>query len=285
MTRHIIQYREVKYDILTAVFYRHSFFPGHGYEGISLRVPAHTAQSLLQHGLILKPQQHGFLLLYDSMPAGRSRAREALLKDKISLDFDLVLNDELFYNYTQVAVSALAGSLFYFSNVQQRAVQAALHKEEQVTAQDLRPLAELQESFFVKPFGRLELLLDEQLLPAYHISFSAKATRWCYFLMGKDLQELSNPAVIGTNGNGHFDMPVMISLPGNENVPVLISRNALPLAKEPAHTFQLVDYSTLDATRYKVVIAALPAPEIGRVSNAAAALYEQGNDYSEIFLY
>src|SRR5690606_38690092 len=181
--------------------------------------------------------------------------------------------------------STMTGSLFYFCNTGQRAVPDALHKEEQVTAQDLRPLAELQEPFFVKPFGRIALLLDEQLLPAYHISFSAKATRWCYFLMGKDLQELANPAVIGTNGNGYFDMPVMISLPGNDQVPVLMSRKPLPLATEPAQTFQLVDYSTLDATRYKVVIAALPAPEISRVSNAAAALYEQGNDYSEIFLY
>ncbi|WP_145718268.1 hypothetical protein [Chitinophaga japonensis] len=275
----------MKYDILTAVFYRHSFFPGHGYEGISIRVPAHTAESLLQHGLILKLRQDGFLLLYDAMPAGRSRTRDTLLQEKIRLDFDLVLNDELFYNYTQVAVSNLAGSLFYFSNAQQRAVPVALHKEEQVTAQDLRPLAELAETFFVKPFGRLELLLDEHLLPAYHISFSAKATRWCYFLVGKELRELARPAVIGTNGNGHFDMPVMISLPGNETVPVLISKNALPLAREPVQTFQLVDYSTLDTTRYKVVIAALPAPEIGRVSNAAAALYEQGNEYSEIFLY
>lgn len=233
-----------------------------------------------QYGLLFKPLRNGFLLLYDT-----KCAREDLLKEKIRLVFDVALNDALFYNYTQVSIDSPAGQFFLFTNEQQRASAVQLHRDQFVAAEDLRPLSALSERYLVKPFGQIALLLDEELLPAYYISFQAKATRWCYFLMSDDLKGLSHPAVLSTNGNGYFDGPVSITLPDNVKAPVLISKNPVPLGSNAPHTFQLVDYAAADAGRYKVIIPVLPTPDVSRVSNAGASLYEKGNDYSEIFLY
>jgi hypothetical protein len=269
----------VKYEILTAVFYRHTFSPGPGYEGISVSVPAHTAKRMSQHSLLVKPVRDGFLLLHNT------KARDVLLKEKIRLVFDLALKDALFYNYTQLSAGNIAGSFFRFNNEQERASADALHREAFVNEEDFRPLSDLPEKYFVKPFGQITLLLDEQLLSSYYIRFPARATRWCYFLMADDLKALSHPAILGTNGNGYFDAPVTVTLPDNTKAPVLISKTPVPLGGAAMHAFQLVDYTDAAAGRYKVIMPSLPAPDVSRVSNAGAALYEQGNNYSEIFLY
>jgi hypothetical protein len=270
----------VKYEILTAVFYRHTFSTDSGYEGIKTTVTAHAAKCMLQHGLLYKPLRNGFLLLYDT-----ARARDVLLKEKIRLVFDVALKDALFYNYTQVCIESPAGQFFLFSNERQRASAELLHKAAYVTADDLQPVSALSERHLVKPFGQIALLLDEQLLSAYYISFEAKATRWCYFLMSDDLKLLSYPAILSTNGNGHFGQPLAVTLPDNVKAPVFISKTPVPLGGSVPHAFQLVDYAAADAERYKVIIPVLPAPDVSRVSNAGASLYEKGNDYSEIFLY
>lgn len=232
-----------------------------------------------QHGLLLKPQRDGFLLLCIS------KARDGLLKEKIRLVFDLVLKDALLYNYTQLSAGNIAGGFFLFSNEQERASAEVLHREAFVREADFRPLSDLSEKYFVKPFGQVTLLLDEQLLPSYEIRFQAKATRWCYFLMSNDLKALSHPAILGTNGNGYFDAPVTVTLPDNIKAPVLISKTAVQLGDTTRQIFQLVDYTEADTGRYKVIIPSLPVPDVSRVSNAGAILYEKGNDYSEIFLY
>lgn len=233
-----------------------------------------------QHGLLFKPQRDGFLLLRNT-----AIAKDVLLKEKIRLVFDLALKDALFYNYTQLSAGNIAGHFFHFSNEQERVSAETLHRKAFVTPEDFRPLSELTEKYFVKPFGQITLLLDEQLLSSYHISFQARATRWCYFLMSEDLKVLSHPAILATNGNGYFDSPVTVILPDNSMTPVFISKIPVPLGGTARHAFQLVDYTAADADRYKVIIASLPAPDVSRVSNAGAALYEKGNDYSEIFLY
>ena len=240
---------------------------------------------MAQNGLLFKPLRNGFLLLYNTAMAGKARAKGVLLKENIHLVFDVVLKDTQFYNYTQVDVKTVASQFFFFSNEQQRVSAENLHSDLYVAAEDLRPVSALPRKFFIKPFGQLELLLDEKLLSSYYISFQAKATHWCYFLMSDGLRALAHPAVIGNNGNGYFDTPVTVTLPDNVKVPVIISRSPLPLGDTGAHSFQLVDYTSADTDRYKVIIPALPVPDISRVSNAGAALYERGNNYSEIFLY
>lgn len=240
---------------------------------------------MTQHGLLFKPLRNGFLLLYNTSVAGKERSKEDLLRENIRLVFDVLLKDTLFYNYTEVDVGTVASHFFFFNNEQQRVSAENLHSDLFVAAEDLRPVSALPRKFFVKPFGQLELLLDDKLLSSYYISFQAKATRWCYFLMSDDLRTLAHPAVIGNNGNGYFNIPVTVTLPDNVKVPVIMSRSPLPLGNTGAHSFQLVDYAAAGTDRYKVVIPSLPAPDISRVSNAGAALYERGNSYSEIFLY
>ncbi|KAA2240007.1 hypothetical protein F0L74_27905 [Chitinophaga agrisoli] len=247
-------------------------------------MPAPTTKCLLQNGLLVKPLRDGFLLLYETTRAGNNRSRETLLKDPVCLSFDLALTDQLFYNYTQMDAVAVADNFFFFSNDPQ-AAPGVLHWDSYVSALDLQHVSVLQERPLTKPFGRIVLQLDKDLQPSYDIRFQARATRWCYFLMSDGLRALARPAVISTNGSGAFEPAVQVSLPNTGLVPVFISVSPLPLATAAPPVFQLVDYSAFEEDRYKVIISALPAPDISRISNAAAALYKDRNDYSEIFLY
>ena len=274
----------MKYEILTAVFYRHTFFTGPGYDGITARATASATQCLLQQGLLFKPLRDGFMLLYGTLQAGNQRNREIVLKENFTLEFDLFLTDHLFYNYTQVNVPDITSTVFFFSNDAQSAA-GVLHRADYVSTQDLRTVDTLKERFFTKPFGRIALQIGEQLQSSYQIRFSARASRWCYFLMSEGLQALSRPAVISTNGNGYFGVPQLVTLPDKGEVPVFISQIPVPFGNANNTVFQLVDYSTAGDDKYKVIISALPAPEMGRISNAAAAFYESGFEYAEIFLY
>lgn len=268
-----------QYEILTAVYYHHTFFPAHGYEGLSISIPPDTGRQLLNRGLLLKPVRDGFLLLYDTHAAGGNRNRTVMLQDGMHLAFHLLLKDHLFYNYTQVNMPADADRLFRFSNGPPNG--NLLHKSEWVNEEDMY---QSPTAFFVKPFGQLELQLDTSLQDTYYIRFRSKSTRWCYFLMSDNLASLSNPGIIDNNGQVMFDGPEKIKLPGtSKEVPVLISRAPISLVQKAAYTFRLVDYATLD--RYRVIIPALPAPDISNVSNAGASRYTNGDDYSEIFLY
>lgn len=273
----------MKYEILTEVVYRHTFFPGHGYEGIRVHIPAAAARSLSQQGLLVKRLRDGFVLLYAAVHAGRPRSRDAVLEENNTLLFDLLLTDHLFYNYTQVNVQDITSSIFFFSN-EAPVAAGTLHRQDYVSTQDLQAVNTLQETFFVKPFGRIALQVNGQLQPLYQIRFPARAVRWCYFLMSEGLQSLSRPAVIAANGNGYFGALRRVTLPDGREVPVFISNDPVPLGSA-GNVFQLVDYFTASDDRYKVIIPALPAPETGSISNAAAALYENGSEYAEFFLY
>ncbi|MET3877936.1 hypothetical protein [Chitinophaga sp. OAE865] len=272
-----------QYEILTTIRYRHDFFPALFYEGIGIRIPAATGKQLLNADLVLKQQASGFTLLYNTLSAGK-RSRSDLLNSNITLVFEVVLKDPLFYNYTAIDTGDITTQCFMFGNDAANAA-GVLHRHAYADAADLRGADELQETYFTKPFGLLVLTLDESLLDNYGIHFKTRSTYWCYYLMSEQLAALAHPVILNNNGVSCFSEPLLAALPERNQVPVLVSNDPILLSDRSADIFKLADRIPDSNNKHKVIISPLPSPEINRISAAGRSWYTNGKTYSEIFLY
>ncbi|PSL45368.1 hypothetical protein CLV51_10470 [Chitinophaga niastensis] len=272
-----------RYEILTTIHYRHTFLQAQPYEGIGIRISAAAGRQLLNEDLVLKQQPAGIVLLYNTL-SGSGRTRKDMLQSNITLTFEVVLKDSLFYNYTQVSTSAITEQIFIFSNAPGNAA-GVLHKAAYVGADDLCELNTLPETFFVKPLGQLTLQLNETLQDTYYIRFQSKSTYWCYFLMSDQLASLANPVILEANGAVYFNTPQLADVAGKSKVPVLISNQPISLTKRTPYLLKLADQLPEEKDKYKVIISLLPTPEIDRISAAGTVLQTNDKAYSEIFLY
>lgn len=257
------------HDTLTAVYFRHVFFAERTFDRIAVKVPLETAMDMRRHSVLLRQQADGFLLLFDTDVFDR----QELLREKLTLTFDLELKDPLFYNYTDFSQVDIRKSFLLFSNSQEHTA-GTLHHEALVSGADVYQLRP-EDRFFIKPFARIVLELTPDLETRYEIRFAARAIRWRYFLMSENLTSLSEPAIIDATGKVQFGDPEPVDLPGKTGLYMFTSDIPLELTLKNKYTFQLVDNS-------KIVISTLPTPDISRISTAVTGNSEL---FSEIFLY
>lgn len=243
------------FSVLTEVYFRHRFFADQKFVHITTHVLQATAIEMRRHGLLFRPLRDGFMLLYEQGVYNNS--------ENLLLEFDLRLQDELFYNYTDIIQPDIRHNILSFSNKEQ-----AVALDVQIT----------QDNSMTKPFGRITLSVNDSLLPRYEVRFAAKQTRWCYFLVSDQLAALGNPAVTDVNGVIDFDGPLQLDLPGKPATHLFISKTPLLLSQRPAYSFQLKDGAS-------VIIPVLPSPDISRISFSAVPGYDRTQAYSEIFLY
>lgn len=268
------------FDLLTEIYFRHRFFADNCLRDIRVLVPQQTATDMRRYGLIFRRLPDRFVLLYDN---SNTDQREQLLREKLTLVFDLQLQDNLFYNYTGLQQSDIPNSILLFGNNDGYA-PGKLHKDDVVTASEVAPFEHQGGVMSVKPFARIILALTPDLSDRYEISFAARTTRWCYFLMSANLAALSEPSIIDTSNKVHFKGPQAVTLPDGTNASVFVSEEAVALAQRPLHTFQLVEAGGIGGLS-RTIISALPSPDIQTISAAGIPGYDRTQAYSEIFLY
>ncbi|MBS0032287.1 hypothetical protein ACTJJ0_33760 [Chitinophaga sp. 22321] len=271
-----------RYEILTTIRYRHDFFQSSPWQGISLRVPVAAGKQLLDADLVLKQQQTGCTLLYNTLGAGK-RDRADILQDNITLTFEVVLNDPLFYNYTGIRAEHISSRCFVFGNAG-RNTSGMLHRQAYADVADLQAV-DTPPGVAAKPFGVLSLELNASLQENYEIRFPAQSTYWCYFLMSGQLSSLAHPVILDTNGVPCFSAPVLTTMPDMQQVPVLISNQPIPLSDRTTNFLKLADQYPDEKDKHKVIISPLPTPDPGRISAAGRAWHTIDKTYSEIFLY
>jgi len=264
------------FALLTEIFFRHGFFADNCLRDIRLLVPQQTATDMRRHGLLFRALPDRIRLLYnDPDPPQR-----AVLHEQLQLVFDLHMQDKAFYNYTGLEQTDVANSLLLFTNSDAQ-TPGKLHRKEIVCADDIVPYT--QEGVRTHLFGRIVLSLTPALLPAYEISFAARETHWCYFLMSPHLATLTKPAVIDSRNDVQFNGPQLIALPDGRQVTAFISDKPIQLSQRPRHAFRLI--ATNHDDEHRTIIPVLPSPDIQRISAAAMAVYDRTQAYSEIFLY
>ncbi|WP_149695996.1 hypothetical protein [Chitinophaga sp. CF418] len=233
-----------------------------------------------RYDLIFRRLPDRIVLLFNN---SSTDPRTQLLREQLTLEFDLQLSDPHFYNYTGLPQTDIPGSILLFSNAEGHA-PGRLHKEDVVTASEVVAFEHQGTAVSVRPFGRIVLQLKPDLSSSYEISFAARTTRWCYFLMSANLAALSEPAIIDTSNSTHFTGPQAVTLPDGARASVFVSEETIALAQRPLHTFQLVESVGIGGM-HRTVIPALPSPDIQTISAAGIPGYDRTQAYSEIFLY
>jgi hypothetical protein len=258
------------FDTLANVQFSHSYFSDNVFSGLTVNVPASTRGVLNNLGLLVKPFKGGFYVLYDQNFGGNPRTRDEVLNENIRLEFTLSLNDPYFYSCTSGLPGQIAGSIYYFHNAL-KALSAwpessLLHALEFVSESDVYVFKYFKAPFFNKPFAKLDLNIQPGIANEYFIRFKARATRWRYILMSDHLQDLKGPTILVNGDSGVFDTVSKIKLPDNRDVIYFVSKEELSLSQYATSTFQLVESNGTDPSRYRVIIRALPVPDIRLIS-------------------
>jgi len=269
------------FNTLTKVNFNHSYFADGVFNALAVNVSDAVARDMNNNGLFLKPFRGGFYLLYDENFGGMGRTKESVLNEKLAFQFTLILRDNLFFNYTDDVPEQLSTSVYYLGN-QQNTAGEALHHGDFVSLKDVVAVTDLKQQFFVKPFAILELQLAPDLPAECFIRFQSRSTYWRYILMSSHLQQLSSPAIIDGDSVNAFGESSNITLPGNKEVKAFVSGGLMQLSQYPARTFQLAENYQEGSLKHKVVIRALPQPDIAAISKIPN---HNSTNISDIFIY
>ena len=271
---------------LTAVEFRHGYFGSHVNTPLSVSPVGASIRVMTKHGLWWKAGPGGFSLTYDRRHAGGNRTREAVLTEGVALRFLVRLRDPYFYNYTEGPAPVAGENILYFYN---RTGSALLHASEQVSGGDLFgiappgrpvckrtagkriPLVNLVDRPFDQPFAILGLRLRPGTASMYAIEFKARSSIWNYILVGRHLQDLQSPAVINSVTKEPFRGPANIRLVDGR--PALSFRSEKPIGCSdwPGVVCMLVEGWDSGTGKYKVVMPALPVPDVRIISRAGGA--------------
>ena len=273
------------YDTLVKVNFGHNYFRDGVFTGFEVNVSDDTLKLINNLGLIMKPFRSGFNILFDQLFAGKTRTREDLLNENLLFEFTLTLKDPLFYNYTQNLPGEASQSIYYFRNTS-NTPPGLLHTENVVSEKDIFKLWYFKERFFVKPFAKLDLAISAGLNIEYEIRFDARSTQLRYILVSNYLQDLKNPAIIESDNAANFCEPTDITLPDNSVVSSFTVQSPFTLTQFPGKgkILQLVENYEKESAKYKVVIRALPFPDIGAVSRLPKPKISTSNHISDIFI-
>ncbi|WP_448699252.1 hypothetical protein ACFGVR_19985 [Mucilaginibacter sp. AW1-3] len=269
------------FNTLTKVNFNHSYFADGVFNALAVNVSDDTFRQMNNYGLFVKPFKGGFHILYDENFGGLARTREGVLAENLILQFTLILKDNLFFNYTADVPEQPAKSVYYFSN-KQKPEGGLLHAGDFVSIADVLAVADLKQQFFVKPFAIIELQITPDLQTECAIKFQSRSTFWRYILMSNHLQQLNSPAIIDSDSSSAFGEPLTVSLPGNKEAKAFVSGNQMQLSQYPAKTFQLAENYQEGSSKYKVVIRALPQPDISTISKISN---HNTTNFSDIFIY
>jgi len=280
------------FDILTQVQFNHSYFSDNVFNGLDVQVTDQTKRVLNNLGLLYKPYNGGFYILYDKNFCSSPRTREEVLKDNLLFEFTLTLKDPVFYNYTANLPAQIDKSIYHFHNSLNvtPGVPNPLHKAQFVTAQDVVALSDSRKHFFVKPFAKLDLVTHPELQLNYYIGFEARETYWRYILMSEHLQQLNSPAIIDDTDSNLFGNRLEIDLPDAKKVFGFISGSKLTLSQRSSTRLRLVENYTTASTKHKDIISFLPLPDVQYISripinSADASIDTNPINYSDIFIY
>ncbi len=274
------------FEILVSVSFNHSYFSNQKFSGLSVEPSEQTSRTLLNHGLMIKQIDGGFHILFDKYFAGETREKSDVLKHDLLCQFTLRLNDRSFYNYTEPVEGNINTGIFYFHNTFKSSLnlKKSLHGDRFVSSDDLIPMEEFADKFFVKPFGRLDLQLSAGLEDTYSINFKAKETYWRYILVSDDLKSLNSPAIIDSVSSEFFDGPETLPVRGKDTL-AFRSKNPISFNQIAKNIFQLVDNYDAESGRYKVVMRALPSADPNNITLIDSNTNNRTLNYSEIFIH
>jgi hypothetical protein len=270
---------------LVKVNFSHDYFAGGVFAGFEPGMSEATRQLVKNEGFIIHFFKGGFSILFDALFAGNPRTREDVLAGNLNFDFTLEPKDPHFYNYTDGIPSDMRQSIFYFRNTDKTPAGMLQADKDAVTAGDLYKYWYFKEWFSRKPFAKISLAIVPGLAEEYTIKFRARTTFLRYILVSREISPMSNLAVINSSSAQVCCTPSKVKLPDNTTVNGFISNEPVKLSQQPDQggILQLVENFREGSDNYKVLIRALPFPDV-RTLSAVAKPEHNTNHISDIFI-
>lgn len=271
------------FKVLFKVLFKHNYFSDKKLNCIDVTPSSETKLIFRNYGLQLNSFYGGFNIVYEEKFSNEKREKNDI---NVTLRFILTLKDTDFYNYTSEFTQDIVNNICYFHNISEKRSSFSmevLHTNEYVSERDIIKNDKFDQNFFTKPFGVLDILFEENSPNEFTINFQEKSTFWRYIIVGEHFLNLNEPAVIF--GKEVFVGPEKIVLPNNREALTFESLAPISLFQVQKNNHQLVENYTSTSSKYKVILKALPSPDIKNITALPRKEGKENRYYSEIFIY
>jgi len=234
-------------------------------------VPGAGTKSLIKRfGFVIRKQVNGFefhVSTSSTLPALLSHIKTAT--NMVFFDFDIYSDDENFTYFTTLPIDFMGLQLYNSQST-----------KNVNTADDTQLSAEFSNNVAAPQLGSLAIYFEDIIkslaskdVVRFTINYTARATRWQYFVVNKNAVQLNNAAVVGKT-DMVFNRPEEVTL--ENGTPALLfssGSNLIPLSKVPKYQFDLVNNGAntgSDTTKTtllrRVIFKGLPTPTPQRIS-------------------
>ncbi len=275
------------YLLLFRINFFHTYFTNGKFTNIQLKPDQLTENIFKNYDLILRNEANGIAIFFAEQFADERRTREQILSDHLLFNFKLNCGDANFFNYTDYMPSVIEENLFYFkypfsfTSLQ----KGSMHSKECVTELDLKNNLTLQQPYFSKPFGHIDITTDENIPTDLKIQFFSPSLYWRYIIYKPHLLEFEGLAIANKNKSIFFKGPQSIFLPNGNPAVVFTSPAVIQYKEHPEVNWQLLEQYKQGESLGRVIMPSLPVPKNNLVSFLGKEyVLENQNRVLEIFI-
>ena len=275
------------YLLLFRINFFHTYFTNGKFTNIQLKPDQLTENIFKNYDLILRNEVNGIAIFFAEQFADERRTREQILSDHLLFNFKLTCGDANFFNYTDYMPSVIEENLFYFkypfsfTSLQ----KGSMHSKECVTELDLKNNLTLQQPYFSKPFGHIDITTDENIPTDLKIQFFSPSLYWRYIIYKPHLLEFEGLAIANKNKSIFFKGPQSIFLPNGNPAVVFTSPTVIQYKEHPEVNWQLLEQYKQGESLGRVIMPSLPVPKNNLVSFLGKEyVLENQNRVLEIFI-
>ncbi len=224
---------QTTYKSICSVQVFHSYFEDTLMRAIEFTPTGHFKEIIGQLGIVLRLTENGFQLFSPTEETITSFLAQLSNTHGITaFDFDITINDPKFYNYTDLPIGRIVS--FSSADPQNETIgdQTVLHPS-------------LHEREDTNLLGNLHIAIDDILSLAsndapitFAISFSARATQWCYYIINDSLLPVDNLHIV-SDADIQFSDPIEVVMPNEAKALLMTSNVLIPLSNSRKYDFEL----------------------------------------------
>jgi hypothetical protein len=256
------------YQLLFRINFYHSYFTNGKFTNFQLKPDQLTENIFKNYDLILRREVNGIAIFFAEQFADNARSRDQILSDNLFFNFKISLGDANFFNYTDYMPSVIEDNLFYFKYPFSFTPSqiGLMHSQACVTETDLKNNLTLEQPYFSKPFGHIEITTDVNIPTDLKIQFFSPSLFWRYIIYKSHLLEFEGLAVANKNKSIFFSGPQTIVLPNGNSAIAFTSPTTIQYKEHPEVNWQLLEQYKQGESLGRVVMPSLPVPKNNQVS-------------------
>ena len=257
------------YQLLFRINFYHTFFTNGKFTNVQLRPDSLTENIFKNYDLILRKEVNGIAIFFAEQFADSPRSREQVLADNLLFNFRISCGDVNIFNYTDHMPSVIEENLLYFKYpfIFRSTQPGLMHSKECVSELDLKNNLTLEQPYFSKPFGHIQITTDPNLPSDLKIQFFAPTLYWRYVIYKPHLLEFEGLAIANKNKSIFFTGPTNIILPNGIAAIAFTSPTAMQYKEHPDVNWQLLEQYREGESMGRVIMPSLPVPKNNLISN------------------